>query len=258
MFNSSPQKTGCSCVRIGKECDGCDHDFLSNVSHELRTPLTTLTGYGELLLDGVYGELNSGQSETVERMRVVAQKMSNLIESLLTYANLQAEKERVRIGPEYLVSEVVSDALLVVEPNARKAGVSLEGQIEDPMTVMSIDRDKVRQILVYLLENAIKFSANEIHSKETVLRAHKDGEYVVFTIVDNGIGIPSENHGKIFEAFVQLDTGLTRQHGGIGLGLYLAKQLALLVDGNISVESEPGFGSKFTFTVPAAFSPLLS
>jgi signal transduction histidine kinase len=221
-------------------------NFLASMSHELRTPLTALTGYGELLADEeILGPLAKAQLDVVERMRSVTHQLSALIDELLTYSSLEAGREHARMAM-VPPSAIVEEAALVVQPIAQTKGIAFE--VADALALPAIrtDADKVRQILVNLLGNAVKFT-----DRGTVRLdyATPPGE-LHFVVSDTGIGIASESHYRLFQAFGQLDGGLTRRHGGTGLGLYISRRLAELLGGRITLESEPGNGATFTLILP--------
>ena len=220
--------------------------FLAAMSHELRTPLTALAGYGELLADEIYGPLTKPQLDTVERMRNATQQLSALVDELMTYSSLEAGKEHARVAPAAL-RDIVDDALLVVEPLARAKGIdfSVSGIVGLP--VVLTDADKVRQILVNVLGNAVKFTEQGSVRLDV---AWTDDE-MRFRVRDTGIGIAPEDHSRLFQPFGQLDGGLTRRHGGTGLGLYISRRLAELLGGHIELESERGKGATFTLVLPS-------
>jgi signal transduction histidine kinase len=219
--------------------------FLASMSHELRTPLTALTGYGELLADEILGPLGKSQMDMVERMRTVTHNLSALVDELMTYSSLEAGKEYARIAPVAL-RDVVDEALVVVEPLALLKGLdfSVGGIVGLP--IVHTDGDKVRQILVNLLGNAAKFTDDgsvrlDVSCTDAELR---------FSVSDTGIGIAPEDRARLFQPFGQLDVGLTRRHGGTGLGLYISRRLAELLGGCIELESERGKGTTFTLVLP--------
>ena len=220
-------------------------NFLASMSHELRTPLTALTGYGELLADEILGPLAKSQMEVVERMRSVTHHLSALIDELMTYSSLEAGKEHARIAPVPL-RDIVDEALVVVEPLATQKGIGFAVAGIDGLPVVNTDSDKVRQILVNLLGNAVKFTDQggvrlDVSLTEDEMR---------FRVTDTGIGIAPEDHARLFQPFGQLDGGLTRRHGGTGLGLYISRRLAELLGGRIELQSALGKGATFTLVLP--------
>jgi signal transduction histidine kinase len=219
--------------------------FLATMSHELRTPITALTGYGELLTDEIVGRLSADQSEVVERMCSVTHHLSMVIEELLTYSSLEAGREKVRLA-EFDAAEVLLAAQSVVEPLARQKGLAYEHSLPAGLLFVTSDMDKVRQIVVNLAGNAVKFTDG---GRIRVTAERAPGE-IRFRVEDSGIGIAPEDLPRLFQPFAQLDAGLTRRHGGTGLGLFISHRLARLIGGRIEVQSSPGEGSTFTLVVP--------
>jgi signal transduction histidine kinase len=235
-------------AKLSEEAEAANrakNTFLATMSHELRTPITALTGYGELLTDEIVGPLSADQSEVVERMCSVTHHLSMVIEELLTYSSLEAGREKVRLA-EFDVAEVLLAAQSVVEPLARQKGLAYEHSLPGGLLFMTSDIEKVRQIVVNLAGNAAKFT-DKGRIRVTAERA--PGE-IRFRVDDSGIGIAPEDRPRLFQPFAQLDAGLTRRHGGTGLGLYISHRLARLIGGRIEVESSPGKGSTFTLVVP--------
>jgi len=219
--------------------------FLATVSHEFRTPLTALTGYSELLADQVIGPLSAQQLDVIERMCTVTQQLAMMIEEVLAYANLEAGHETVRTS-EFLAADLARAVATSSEPQAEQKGLTLRVATPLPPIRVTTDIDKARQILAHLVGNAIKFTdVGEV----VVSVEHRDAE-VYFAVADTGIGIAPEDRGRLFRPFFQLDAGLTRRHGGTGLGLHIAQRLASLLGGRLEVESELGQGSKFALVLP--------
>lgn len=230
--------------------------FLATISHELRTPLTALTGYEELLADEVMGPLSEPQTDVLERMRSVTHHLTVMIEEVLAFSSIEAGREVVR-PTEFLAEDLVRAAAAIVDPLARQKRLQLTLVPPDASIRLTSDVDKVRQIIVNLAGNAVKFTEHgeiRIGWSEVVVEADDatDGRHEVrFTVTDTGPGIAPEDARRLFRPFVQLDAGLTRRHGGTGLGLYISQRLAQLLGGRIDVESELGVGSTFTLALPA-------
>jgi signal transduction histidine kinase len=228
-----------------EEANEAKANFLASMSHELRTPLTALTGYGELLADEeILGPLAKQQLDVVERMRSVTHQLSSLIDELLTYSSLEAGREHARMATAS-PAEIVEEALLVVEPLARQKGITFTVAPTDTLPAVRTDADKVRQIVVNLLGNAVKFTDRggvrlDFACTERELR---------FRVHDTGMGIAPEHQARLFQPFSQLDGGLTRRHGGTGLGLYISRRLAELLGGHIELQSELGQGATFTLVL---------
>jgi len=219
--------------------------FLATVSHELRTPLTALAGYGELLADQVIGPMSESQLDVLERMRSVTQHLASVIEEVLAFSSLDEGRERIR-PTDFLAADLIHAVAAVVEPLAHQKKLAFSAEVPAAPIRMTSDIDKVRQILVNLAGNAVKFT--DVGVVRLELRA-RNGE-VHFSVVDTGIGIGNDDRSRLFKPFAQLDTGLTRRHGGTGLGLYISRSLAELLGGRIEVASKLGRGSTFTLVLP--------
>jgi signal transduction histidine kinase len=228
-----------------QDADRAKSRFLATVSHELRTPLTALAGYGELLADQVIGPLSDAQLDVLERMRSVTAHLASVIEEVLAFSSLDEGREVVRLT-DFLGADLVRATAAMIEPLARQKQIEFHwGVPETPIRILS-DVDKIRQILVNLAGNAVKFTDRG----EVRLDLTRDDSDVRFTVSDTGIGIHEADIKRLFQPFAQLDTTLTRRHGGTGLGLYISRRLATMLGGHIEVASEPGVGSTFSVVLP--------
>jgi signal transduction histidine kinase len=219
--------------------------FLATMSHELRTPLTALTGYGELLADEIVGPLTPLQHDTVERMRAVTNHLTVMIDEILTFSSIEAGREKV-VFSTISAAALLHSAAAVVEPLARKKEIYFEMDSAGAIAPFVSDVDKLRQIIVNLAGNAIKFT----DAGFVRITASDDGDSVCFQVIDSGIGISDEDLARLFQPFTQVDASLTRRHGGTGLGLYISNRLAGLLGGTITVSSKVGEGSTFSLRIP--------
>jgi len=221
-------------------------DFLANMSHELRTPLTAVLGFSELLKEELFGPLNDKQRAYAADIFEAGSHLLALINDLLDLSKIEAGKMELERGPVSL-PEAVADALAVLEGQVRKKELHLDAELPPTMAPLSADARKVRQILYNLLSNAVKFTPAE----GSVQLLVQDGEGEVRVEVrDTGPGIPEEDQGRLFEAFTRLDSPVTRQVGGTGLGLALTKRLVELHGGRVWLRSRVGEGSTFGFSLP--------
>lgn len=220
--------------------------FLATLSHELRTPVAALVGYGELLSDDVAGELNAAQRDLVERMRSVTDHLSAIIDQLLSFSSIEGGREVVRAST-IAVGDLLAAIAIAVDPMARRKGLPVVLDLSASPESIESDFDKVRRILVSLAENAVKFT----DSGQITLAAIEESGMTRFDVRDTGPGIPRESHRRIFEPFAQLEPGLTRRHGGTGLGLFIAQRLSGLLGGCVQLVSEPGAGSTFSLLIPS-------
>ena len=241
-------------ARLLEEARAASHAkgaFLAAISHELRTPLTALTGYGELLADEILGPLSAHQFDMVDRMRSVTHQLAVMVDELLMFSALEAGRESVHPS-DVSIAEILDTVVAVIEPLARQKDLAFNVALPKRTPVLHTDGEKVRQILVNLLGNAVKFTDT---GSVSVVVARQNGELHV-RIRDTGIGIAESDRSRLFQPFTQLDSGLTRRHGGTGLGLYNSNCLARLLGGHIDVESVPGEGSTFSLIIPARYSTL--
>ena len=235
-------------------------DFLANMSHELRTPINAIIGYSELLELGVTGPVTDAQKAQLERIRISSRHLLGLIDDILDFSKLEAG--RVRVEKERVpVRTPVEAALALILPQATEKNLTVVDAIGDRGGQEFIgDRDRVTQILVNLLSNAVKFTPEggritlQSSDPERTLPSRGTGgrPAVSVCVADTGIGIPEQQQASIFEPFMQVETDRTRTTGGTGLGLSISRELARMMDGDLTVESELGKGSVFTLVLPKA------
>ncbi len=221
--------------------------FLANVSHELRTPLNAVMGYTTLLLEGVFGELDEAQAQKLERIDANARHLLSLINELLDLTRIEAGKMEIEVD-RFRFADLLQEVVQECEPLIQGSDLEVRRQVEKRIPALVSDRKKVKQILLNLLSNALKFTPDG----SVEIRAHydKEGERVVVEVEDTGIGIPPDKQEVIFEAFGQTQSSYARQQGGTGLGLSICRRLAGLLGGSISLASEEGAGSTFTLVLP--------
>jgi signal transduction histidine kinase/CheY-like chemotaxis protein len=238
--------------RIGALLDELDRmksDFLSMVSHELRTPLTAIIGYTDLLLRQVHGSLNDRQYRYQSSVRRAAHRLLAIVNDLLDLNRLEGGHLTIA-GEPLLIVDAVERAIADIESVATSRGITvqIQGQSQ-PLTVVA-DRERLRQILVHLLDNAVKFTPDGGAVAVSVVGI---GAHASVMIVDAGVGIPKEQIDRIWDRFHQVDTSSRRQFNGTGLGLAIVKRLVELHGGTVSASSEgAGLGACFSFTLPLA------
>jgi signal transduction histidine kinase len=222
-------------------------EFLANMSHELRTPLNAIIGYSQLMLDGIDGALSEQQATDLKRVTTAGSTLLGLINGLLDIAKIEAG--RMEIGQERIdVRTAVTKVADLVRPTAEAKGVELRTAIPVDLPGALADPPRFEQVLTNLLANAVKFTGR---GSVTVSARAFAGE-IVISVADTGIGIAPAAQGYVFDEFRQEDASTTRQYGGTGLGLAIAKKLVELQGGRIWLESAPGVGSTFSFTLPSA------
>ena len=223
-------------------------EFLAVMSHELRTPLNAIGGYAELLEMGLRGPITPEQRDDLERIQRSQRHLLGLINDVLDYARIETGAARLRIEPVGL-AEAFASAEALVSPQARAKGIVLQAQQPSADLAARVDRERLRQILVNLLANAVKFTSpgGRVH-----LAARALGARVEIVVRDSGIGIPPDKLEAIFEPFVQVSQGLTRSAEGTGLGLAISRDLARAMGGELTATSVLGEGSSFTLLLPRA------
>jgi signal transduction histidine kinase len=219
--------------------------FLATMSHELRTPLTAIIGYEELLADEITGPVTDAQRVQLRSIKRSAEHLLALIDELLTLAQIEAGRQEIRRQPVHVETWLDEASVLISPLAAAKRLAFTVVRLERPITIDS-DPLKVRQILVNLLGNAVKFCERG----EITLTARERGDSVFFEVRDTGIGISTEQLAHVFDPFWQADPRPTRKNQGIGLGLAISRHLAQRLGGDLTVESAFGRGSTFTFRLP--------
>lgn len=222
--------------------------FIANMSHELRTPLNAIIGFTGALLMKLPGPLTSEQDKQLNTIRNSARHLLSLINDILDVAKIEAGKvtlELEAVHCQALVQEVAE----TLRPLARQKGLALEVELLAPELVLETDRRALTQILINLLNNAIKFTEKGAVKLRLALCAGAQPETVEFSVIDSGAGIRPEDQAKLFQAFSQLDSTSTRHVEGAGLGLYLSQNLANLLGGSLAFQSNYGEGSVFTLAL---------
>ena len=237
-----------------RDLDRMKSTFLATMSHELRTPLTAVIGYAEMLGTGLAGELTAEQKDYVSIIREKGDTLLLLISSVLDIGMIQAGRVKIAATPMPL-SELLRTSVSSLRPQAQKKGVVLELRMPSQDVLVTVDRVKMRQVLVNLLGNAVKFTpaggrvtvSAAAFEQEPVL----GGEGFLVTVEDTGPGIPLEHQPRIFETFYQVDGSSTREHGGVGIGLAVVKAFTEAHGGKVELQSAPGEGTRFTLHLPA-------
>ncbi len=220
--------------------------FLANMSHELRTPLNAIIGYTNLLLSGIYGEVNEKQQDRLSRVMSSGQHLLGIISDVLDLSKIEAGKMEVYLE-NFPVNDMLDTILESVTLLAEKNNNKLNLHISPELGMMYSDVVKLRQILFNLLSNAAKFTQN---GTITFKAYADDSDILRFEVKDTGIGMKPEQLDKIFEEFSQADSSTTREFGGTGLGLAITRRFCWILGGDITVESEYGVGSTFRVHLP--------
>lgn len=220
--------------------------FLASMSHELRTPLTSILGYAEILKQGHSGDLTEKQLQQLNSIYNSGYYLLNIIDGILDISKIEAGKFNLNLK-EFYFNDMVEEIIEALLPKAMRKSIMLKRVLSYNITLFS-DKDRIKQILFNLLDNAIKFTpiGGEIIIKTETLNQNK----LKVHIIDNGIGISKESLNKLFRPFHQADMSISKSYGGTGLGLYITKKLVNLLGGDISVHSKINSGSDFNFTIP--------
>jgi two-component system, NarL family, sensor histidine kinase BarA len=239
-----------------KELDRLKSNFLATMSHELRTPLTSVIGYSEMMLEGLGGPLTGEQREYLGIIMEKGENLLQLITSILDISKIEAGRVRLVLS-DVDVSQLMRDAVATLLPLARKKGLKVACEPAVLPKVMA-DRDKLRQCLVNLCSNAVKFTpaGGTIAVRAEVLPEDR----LAMHVTDSGIGISEEHLAKVFEVFYQVDGSSTREYGGAGLGLAIVKSFVEAHGGEVRVRSAPGTGSTFSVVLPlrSALAPAVT
>jgi signal transduction histidine kinase len=224
-------------------------EFLANMSHELRTPLNAIIGFSQVLRQRLFGEINDKQDEYLDDILSSGNHLLSLINDVLDLSKIEAGQVELEIAA-FSLREALERGVVMVREPAVKKGVQLSLNATPDADILNGDARRVRQVVFNLLSNAVKFTPSG--GSVTVATTRVDGEVQV-SVTDTGPGIAPADQERIFDEFQQTDVGV-RQGEGTGLGLALSKRLIELHGGRIWVESEPGRGSRFVFTLPEAES----
>jgi len=232
-----------------KKAESMRRDFVANVSHELRTPVTIIKGYAETLLDGV---LKSDPARAIRFVEIIAshsERLTNLINDILTLSSLETKDTLLELNPIEISGTIAKACMLLQERAVEKSIVLINESTNGGLARVMADQGRLEQVVVNLLENAIKYTPT---GGSIRLFTEDSGEFIKVSIADTGIGIPFKDLPRIFERFYRVDEARTREQGGTGLGLAIVKHIVQLHGGEVSVTSEPGKGSIFSFTARKA------
>jgi PAS domain S-box-containing protein len=226
--------------------------FLANMSHEFRTPLNAILGYTHMLLQGVAGDLLPAVKRQLQRIDSNGRHLMTIINEILDITRIEAGKMPMQLS-EFNLNELVPEVMTELDPVIARSRLTVTPKLCPELPMVYSDRQKVKQIIVNLLSNALKFTHEG--GIQIAVGYDRADRTATVAVSDTGIGISPENHEKIFEDFRQVDDSPSRQYGGTGLGLAICRRLATALGGRITLESTMGKGSTFTLTIPAEAEP---
>ena len=220
-------------------------DFLANMSHELRTPMNAVIGFSEMILDGIYGGVPREVADAVAEIQKSGEHLLRLINDVLDISKIEAGRMELKFtenAPEDCVTSVIAHAASL----ANEKGIALTADIREELPVFAFDYQRISQVLLNLVGNAIKFT------REGAVRigVQTDDDTIVFSVADSGVGIPEGELEAIFEEFHQGDSSISREVQGSGLGLAISKRFVEMHGGKIWADSTVGVGSTFWFSLP--------
>jgi signal transduction histidine kinase/DNA-binding response OmpR family regulator len=224
------------------------NEFVSTVSHELRTPLTSIKGYVDLILDGSAGDINEMQEEFLGIVKENSDRLVELINEMLDISRIESGRVHLKVEP-LKIAESIDGAVDTFRAVLSQTGRSIDVRVPEHVPLVVADRDRVGQVLINLISNAIKYSPG---GGEVTISATHAGDHVTVSVRDRGLGISREDQKRLFTKFYRVDTAMTREIGGTGLGLSICKTIIELLGGEIGCKSKPGQGSTFWFSLPVA------
>jgi len=235
-----------------EQASAAKSQFLANVSHEFRTPLNAILGYSLMLMGGFYGPLTEEQARTVQRVDANSKHLATLINDVLDIERIEAGRMPLQISQfplQDVVREVIDELQGVIAQSTAAVNVTLPADLPK----LKSDRQKLKQVLVNLVSNALKFTKDG--AIEITARHDSSASRVLLSVRDSGVGIAPEDHIRIFEPFQQAKRVNMRPQGGTGLGLAISRRLTRMLGGDISVDSQLGAGSTFTVALPLRVRP---
>ena len=230
-----------------EQASAAKSQFLANVSHEFRTPLNAILGYSLMLIGGFYGQLSQEQQKTVQRIDANSKHLATLINDVLDIERIEAGRMPLQLS-QFPLDDVIREVMEELQGVIAQAPASVHVTMPTEIPKLKSDRQKLKQILVNLLSNALKYTKEG--RVDIIAESDPTHGRVRLKVKDSGVGIAPEDHTRIFEPFQQAKRVITRPQGGTGLGLAISRRLARMLGGDISLESALGAGSTFTVELP--------
>jgi signal transduction histidine kinase/CheY-like chemotaxis protein len=223
-------------------------DFLMKMSHELRTPLNSVLGFSQVLKMKHHGELNEKQEQYVDNIFHSATRLLGMINDVLDLVKVESCEKLPLSIQSFQAAQAIDESLIFINNMAAQKNIIIQKKIDPGLGIIEADAQRFKQIIINLIDNAVKFSKPE--GGTVNITARKNADMAMFSISDTGIGIKEEDMSRLFDLFYQADSGISRKYGGAGAGLAVTKQLVEEHGGRIWVESKYGEGSTFSFTLP--------
>lgn len=241
---------------VAEAANRAKSEFLANMSHELRTPLNAIIGFSEALGDGIYGPLNDKQREYIKDIERSGIRLLNTINDIIDVSRIEAGVVNIETS-EFSLKELIYSSEAIFSEKAKKHNIEMIYSVEDGIDIITGDQRKLKQVLVNLISNAIKFTPDggkvNIKARRASNACEDKGilDFIEICVEDTGIGIAKEDMPRLFQPFEQLESPYQKRYEGTGLGLFLIKRLVEMMGGRIWVQSEKGKGSRFTFVIPS-------
>jgi signal transduction histidine kinase len=226
--------------------DEVKDEFLSIASHQLRTPLTSIKGYVDMLLEGDFGEVSGRQREVLDDIFTSSERMVQLINDFLNVSRIQTGKFALERRPTDL-EELIEKEIKLMSASLEQRNLKIDWQCDEMMPLLNVDTDKIRQVVVNMIDNAVYYSRPNSTIK---VRLDKELDNLIFTVTDTGIGVPAKDQANLFGKFFRASNARKRRPDGTGVGLYLAKKIIDTHGGEIIFKSVEGEGSTFGFKLP--------
>jgi two-component system phosphate regulon sensor histidine kinase PhoR len=235
-------------IRELKRMENYRREFIGNVSHELKTPIFSVQGFTETLLDGAVDDPSVNRSFLKKIMRNVS-RLNNLTRDLTAISRIETGELEMDMAP-FDLGTLIEEVTESLEMKAAEKDIQLQSQVPSGLPTARGDRERLRQVLVNLVDNAIKY--NKAGGHVEVVARHRPDDEIKISVVDDGIGVPADHIARLTERFYRVDKSRSRNQGGTGLGLAIVKHILGAHERELMVVSRPGSGSTFGFTVPAA------
>jgi two-component system, OmpR family, phosphate regulon sensor histidine kinase PhoR len=226
------------------------NQYVANISHEFKTPLTSIKGYVETLLEGAYYNDPEISRKFLQVINEETNRMTRLILSMLELATLGGDQKKTELKA-LSIHPLINDAVRVLMPIAQQKNIEIKIEVPEDLPAVLINEDKIKQVIINLLDNAIKFTGL-LNEGMVTIEGRDESRFLRINVIDTGVGIAPEHREKIFERFYRIKEGPAAELGGTGLGLSITREIIEEHQGTIAVESTPGMGSKFSITLPLA------